>query len=67
MQNNPSMVEVAIARIRGNMVDVWGGTFRMGASEQDPDALPGEKPSHEATVGDYRICFTRSRRVGGRR
>ncbi|MDE5610779.1 MAG: SUMF1/EgtB/PvdO family nonheme iron enzyme [Odoribacter sp.] len=38
-----------------DMVYVQGGTFRMGASEDDDEALDWEKPVHEVTLSDYYI------------
>ncbi|MDE5612603.1 MAG: SUMF1/EgtB/PvdO family nonheme iron enzyme [Odoribacter sp.] len=37
------------------MVYVQGGTFQMGASEDDDEAFDWEKPDHEVTLSDYYI------------
>lgn len=41
-----------------NMVRVVGGTFMMGAKEDDKDALGSEKPAHQVTLSDYWIGET---------
>ena len=39
------------------MVKIEGGTFKMGATEeQGTDIGPDEKPVHEVTVGDFQLC-----------
>ena len=38
-----------------DMVFVEGGTFTMGATEQDGDAYRVEKPAHQVTLSDYYI------------
>lgn len=40
------------------MVRVDGGTFRMGANEDDDEALGCEKPAHQVTLSDYYIGET---------
>ncbi len=42
--------------VKFEMVYVKGGTFRMGATEeQGDDAYGNEKPAHEVTLSDYYI------------
>ena len=41
-----------------NMMCVEGGTFMMGAAEDDPDARADEKPQHQVTVSDFMIAQT---------
>ena len=36
-----------------NMIHVEGGTFTMGADENDEAAMPDEYPAHEVTLSDY--------------
>ena len=53
--------EVEIFTVNGvtfNMVLVEGGTFTMGASEDDEDASYNEKPAHEVTLSSYSIGET---------
>ncbi len=38
-----------------NMILVKGGTFMMGATDEDTYARPWEKPAHEVTLSDYYI------------
>ena len=40
------------------MIFVEGGTFTMGASDDDPDANNMEKPAHEVTLSNYYIGET---------
>ncbi len=44
-----------VAAISKNMVHVKGGTFTMGASDDDEDASSEEKPAHEVTLSDFYI------------
>ena len=41
-----------------NMVPVEGGTFTMGASDDDADAYDNEKPAHQVTLSSYSIGET---------
>lgn len=41
-----------------DMVRVGGGTFIMGAAEDDPDAYESERPAHLTVVGDFYIGET---------
>lgn len=40
------------------MVAVDGGTFMMGASDDDPDAFDREKPAHQVTLSSFSIAET---------
>lgn len=40
------------------MVEVEGGTFMMGASDDDTEADNDEKPAHQVTLSDYSIAVT---------
>jgi formylglycine-generating enzyme required for sulfatase activity len=53
----PSLT-VTVAGVTFKMVEVVGGAFTMGASEQDPEAYDIEKPAHSVTVSDYYIGET---------
>ena len=44
--------------VKFKMVNVKGGTFTMGASNEDSDAFPWEKPSHQVTLSSYSIGQT---------
>lgn len=37
------------------MIQIKGGTFLMGASEDDVEAFANERPQHEETVGDFEL------------
>ena len=51
------MSDHAVERIRSCMLEVQGGSFLMGATqEQGEDALETEKPAHAEKVGDFMIC-----------
>ena len=41
-----------------NMIKVYGGTFMMGATDDDSEAYGYEKPRHSVTLSDYWICET---------
>ena len=41
--------------IERKMIKILGGTFTMGASDDDSEAFASEKPAHEVTVGDFEI------------
>lgn len=41
-----------------NMVPVEGGTFTMGASDDDADAYDNEKPAHQVVLSSYSIGET---------
>ena len=46
-----------LEKLIGNMIEVEGGTFTMGATpEQGNDAFTDEKPAHQVTLSDYYIC-----------
>ena len=40
------------------MIKIVGGTFTMGASNDDSDALDGDKPAHQVTLSSYSIGET---------
>ncbi len=44
-----------VAAISKNMVHVKGGTFMMGASDDDEDAYGNEKPAHSVKLSDFYI------------
>ena len=41
--------------VKFNMVYVEGGTFMMGAAENEPDAHENERPQHKVTLSDFYI------------
>lgn len=41
--------------IERKMIKILGGTFTMGASDDDSEAFDSEKPQHQVTVGDFEI------------
>lgn len=53
-QQKGSFVESA-AGLEIKMVYVDGGTFKMGSTDDDPDAGVPEKPQHEVTVSSFYI------------
>ncbi|MBQ8044947.1 MAG: SUMF1/EgtB/PvdO family nonheme iron enzyme, partial [Bacteroidales bacterium] len=40
------------------MIAVQGGTYTMGAADNDPEAYDWEKPAHKETVSDFMIGET---------
>ena len=55
----PQVVTYDVNGVRFEMVEVRGGTFRMGAtSEQGSDAYGYEKPTHQVTLPSYYIGKT---------
>ena len=44
--------------VKFKMVKVKGGTFMMGATDQDDEASDREKPAHKVTLDDYYIAET---------
>ena len=55
----PEILRFVVEGVSFEMVEVRGGTFRMGAtSEQDSDALDWEKPVHSVTLSGYFIGKT---------
>ena len=57
-QTDPEVVTYVLNGIEINMVHVEGGTFTMGASGTDTEALDNEFPAHIVTLSDYWICTT---------
>ena len=55
----PEILRFVVEGVSFDMVEVRGGTFRMGAtSEQESDALDWEKPVHSVTLSGYFIGKT---------
>ncbi len=55
----PSNIETfTVNGISFKMVKVEGGTFTMGASDDDTEAFDREKPAHEVTLSSYSIGQT---------
>ena len=51
----PQIETFTVNGVTFNMVYVKGGTFMMGATDEDTYARPWEKPAHEVTLSDYYI------------
>ncbi len=49
---------IEVAGVTFNMIAVEGGTFTMGANDDDTDAYDWEKPAHEVTLDNYYIGAT---------
>ena len=49
---------VTVKGVKFKMVIVDGGTFTMGASDNDNEATPREKPAHQVTVNTFAIGQT---------
>ena len=47
-----------VGGVEFNMIRVEGGSFMMGAPDNDPDAFDDEKPQHDVTLSDYYIGET---------
>ena len=59
--NPPPVPETETFTVNGvsfTMVAVEGGTFMMGASDDDPEAWDGEKPAHPVTLSSFAIGQT---------
>lgn len=54
----PVIETFTVGNVSFNMVYVKGGTFMMGATDEDEYARPWEKPAHEVTLSDYYIGET---------
>ena len=55
----PKVLEFVVGSCRFKMIKVDGGTFIMGATEeQEDDASDDERPAHEVTLSDYYIGQT---------
>jgi formylglycine-generating enzyme required for sulfatase activity len=50
--------EFSVNGITFKMIYVEGGTFMMGANEEDTDAYDGERPTHQVTLSSYFIGET---------
>ena len=48
--------KMTVANLSDYMVKVDGGTFTMGADDDDLDAADDEKPAHQVTLSSYYIC-----------
>jgi formylglycine-generating enzyme required for sulfatase activity len=48
-------IETGVSGVSFDMVAVAGGTFTMGAADDDPDAYDLEKPAHGVTLSDFYI------------
>ena len=58
-EENPSGTQTfTVNGVTFKMVFVEGGTFMMGASDNDPDAFDIEKPAHQVTLSSYNIGET---------
>ena len=58
---DPATSQIETFTVNGvsfNMVTVEGGTFMMGASDDDEDAYDWEYPNHEVTLSQYSIGQT---------
>ena len=54
----PTYETFTVSGVTFRMVVVPGGTFRMGAYDDDTYARPWEKPAHDVTLSAYRIGET---------
>ena len=54
----PQTVAFTVNGVSFTMVTVEGGSFMMGASDDDADATDREKPAHEVTLSSYSIGET---------
>ncbi len=55
---SPSLLPITANGVTCNMVYVEGGTFQMGASDNDSDACNDEKPAHQVTLPSFYIGET---------
>ena len=55
----PSEIEtITVNGVSFNMVTVEGGTFTMGAADDDTEAFDSDKPAHQVTLSSYSIGQT---------
>ena len=54
----PEPLVFTVGNVTFKMMPVKGGTFMMGARDNDPYVRPWESPAHEVTVSDYYIGET---------
>lgn len=54
----PEVTEYTVNGVTFKMVEVEGGTFSMGASIDDTQALADERPAHQVTVSSFAIGQT---------
>ena len=55
----PSGIEtITVNGVSFNMVTVEGGTFTMGAADDDTEAFDSDKPAHQVTLSSYSIGQT---------
>lgn len=52
----PEYLTITVGSTTFRMLLVEGGTFTMGARENDPYVRPWEKPAHEVTLSDFYIA-----------
>lgn len=57
-QSKTEVITIPWTDVSFKMVHVDGGTFRMGANDDDKEAFPNERPAHEVTLSDYWIGET---------
>ena len=57
-QTSNRVLEFNVNGVRFNMIFVEGGSFMMGATDQDNEARDEEKPKHKVTLDDYYIAET---------
>jgi len=58
VEQTQNMLTVTVKGVKFKMVIVDGGTFTMGASDNDAEATPREKPAHQVTVNTFAIGQT---------
>ena len=51
----PQIETFTVSGVSFNMVYIKGGTYMMGATDDDTYARPWEKPAHQVTLSDYYI------------
>lgn len=56
--DRPNNLEINVENEKIRMIKVDGGSFSMGASDDDQDAYSDEKPSHRVLLKDYYIGET---------
>lgn len=56
--NVPEVMKFTVNGVSFKMVKVAGGTFMMGAGDEDTEAYDEERPAHQVTLSDYWIGET---------
>lgn len=57
-ESNSNVLPITVNGVSFNMIKVDGGTFTMGATSEQQNPYPDEKPTHQVTLSSYYIGET---------